>query len=211
MSARLRESHPQCAVALCRGRNNLDAGLLVPGTLAKEMHEFACSMANEWLEMARRFGAYPPVDDFLGKETLEVLAAPDRIESYIIETRQRGVGFVGCSILAKGPLLTDEQGARLRGYILSPEAHHNGCPIFKRLPFVPNFSFRVWQRNRVLDVLIDLHNAGWQLHCGTEHYGNWNWVGGEIVCLAKELFTRFASSSSRAIWQRGTIKALQER
>ena len=86
-------------------------------------------------------GSYPPVEDFLGKETLKLLAAPDRIESYIIETLQRGVGFVGCSILAKGPLLTDEQAARLRGCILSPQAHYNGCSIFKRLPFVPSFPF----------------------------------------------------------------------
>jgi len=36
-------------------------------------------MANEWIEMARQFGAYPPVEGFLGTETMEVIAEPDRV------------------------------------------------------------------------------------------------------------------------------------
>jgi hypothetical protein len=162
--------------------------------------------------MARQFGDYPPVEDFIGREILAVLAAPDRVESYIIEDgpRRWGVGFVGCKALVEGQLLSDEQVTRLREYILSPEGHYNGCPIFKRLPSVPNFAFRVWCGDRVLDVLVDLHNPGWEFHCGAERYRNWNWVGGEMIYLAKELFPRFASSSSRAVWRKGAIKTLQE-
>ena len=37
-----------------------------------------------------------------------------------------------------------------------------------------------------------------------------NWVGDELVVLAKELFPQLASSSSRAVWQKGAMKALQE-
>ena len=161
--------------------------------------------------MAGPFGDYPPVEDFLERETLEVLAAPDRVESYIIEVGSQlsRVGFASCTVLAQGPLLTDEQVARLTGYILRPEAHYNGRPIFRRRPSVPDFAFRVWRGDRVLDVLVDLHNPGWEFHCGVEHYSNWNWVGDELVCLAKELFPRLASSSSRAIWQKGAIKALK--
>jgi hypothetical protein len=163
--------------------------------------------------MAGQPGEYPPVEDFLGRETLEVLAAPDRVESCIIEVGSRPsvVGFASCTVLAQGPLLTDEQGARLRSYILMPQAHYNGQPVFRRRPSIPNFAFRVWRGDRVLDVLVDLHNPGWELHCGTEHYRNWTWVGDKLVGLAKELFPRFASSSSRAIWRQGAIKALQER
>jgi hypothetical protein len=120
------------------------------------------------------------------------------------------VGFASCTVLAQGPLLTDEQVARLRGHILRPEAHYNGQPVFRRRPSIPNFAFRFWRGDRVLDLLVDLHNPGWEFHCGAEHYRNWNWVGDELVSLAKELFPQLASSSARAIWQKGAIKALQE-
>ena len=163
--------------------------------------------------MARPLGHFPPVEDFLGRETLEVLAAPERVESYIIDAGSQPscAGFASCMALAHGPLLTDEQVARLTGYILRPEAHYNGQPRFRRRPSIPNFAFRAWRGDRVLDVLVDLHNPGWEFHCGAEHYSNWNWVGDELVCLAKELFPRLASSSSQAIWQKGAIKALQEK
>jgi hypothetical protein len=162
---------------------------------------------------ALQLGEFRPVKEFLGKQTLDVLAAPDRVESYIIEDgpRRWGAGFVGCTILAEGPLLTAAQLARLRECVLSPEAHYNGRPIFKRLPSVPNFAFRVWRGDRVLDLLLDLHNPGWEFFCGPEHYRNWNWVGREMVGLAKELFLQFASPSRRAVWRKGAIRALQEK
>jgi hypothetical protein len=163
--------------------------------------------------MARPFGDYPPVEDFLGRETLHILAAPDRVESSIVEvgSQSSGVEFASCTVLAQGPLLTNEQVARLRGCILRPEAHYNGQPVFRRRPSVPNFAFRIWRGDCVLDVLVDLHNPGWEFHCGAEHYRNWNWVGAALVSLAKELFPRLASSSRRAIWQKRAIKALQEK
>ena len=51
----------------------------------------------------------------LGRESLAVLAAPDRVESYLIEDgpRRWGVAFGGCTILADGPLLTNEPVTRL--------------------------------------------------------------------------------------------------
>ena len=162
--------------------------------------------------MAGPPGNYPPVESFLGRETLEVLAAPDRVESYIIEVApQPCVGFASCTVLAQGPLLTDEQVARLTGCIVRPEAHYNGQPRFRRRPSIPDFAFRVWRGDRVLDVLVDLHNPGWEFHCGEEHYSNWNWVESEMVALAKELFPQLASSGSRAVWQKGVIKALHEK
>ena len=162
---------------------------------------------------ARQFDDYRPVHDFLGAGTLEVLAAPDRVESYIIQDdpRRWDMGFVGCTLLAEGPLLNNEQVARLRGCILAPESYYNGRPIYRRFPSVPNLAFRVWSGDRVLDVLVDLHNPGWEFHCGSEHYSDWNEVGGEMICLAKELFPRFASSNLGAVWQKGAIKALRDK
>ncbi len=155
--------------------------------------------------MARQFGDYPPVEDFLGRNTLAILTNPERIESFIIEDSPRRwtAGFAGCTILAEGPLLSDGQATRLRECILDPVSHYNGRPVFKRLPSVPNFAFRAWCGGRVLDVLVDLHNPGWEFHCGPERYRNWNWVGAELVGLAKELFPDLASPSSRAVWREG--------
>jgi len=88
---------------------------------------------------ARQFGDYRPVQDFLGADTLEALAAPKRVESYIVQDgpRRGGVGFVGCTVLAAGPLLNPEQVARLSACILTPEAHYNGRPIYRPFPPVP--------------------------------------------------------------------------
>jgi hypothetical protein len=74
---------------------------------------------------------------------------------------------------------------------------------------VPNFAFRIWRGTRVVDVLIDLHNPGWEFHCGPECHRNWSWVGDEMISLAKELFPRFASPNARAVWRKGAIKGLQ--
>lgn len=161
-----------------------------------------------------RFGGeYPPVATLLGADTFAVLEAPDRVESYIIEDgpRRWGVGFRGCIVLAMGPLLNDGQVAWLKECVFTPQAHYNGHPIFRRLPSVPNFAFRFWSGERVVDALVDLHNPGWEFHGGKKRYSNWNWVGHELVRLAKELFPQFASSSSRAVWKHGAIKALQEK
>src|SRR5262249_11964549 len=111
------------------------------GTFPSEPQPLARAMERG---MARPFGDYPPVENFLGRETLAVLVAPDRVESSIIEvdSQPSGVGFAGCTVLAQGPLLTDAQAARLTGCILRPEAHYNGQPVFRRRPSIPNFAFR---------------------------------------------------------------------
>lgn len=158
------------------------------------------------------FGGSSPVAEFIGARTLELLASPNRIESYIVQDglERRKLGFSGCTVLAKGPTLDELQIARLRECVLTPQSHYDGNPIFRRLPPKPNFAFRVWRDERVLDILVDLHNPGWEFYCGAEIYRNWNWVGGELAGLAKELFPQFASPSSKAIWQKGAIKTLQD-
>jgi len=74
-----------------------------------------------------------PIEKFLDQDMLAILAAPDRVECFIIEDRSSRwlAGFVGCAILADGPLLNDEQVSRLKECILSPEAHYDG-PCEKR-------------------------------------------------------------------------------
>lgn len=90
------------------------------------------------------FGGSSPVAEFIGARTLELLASPNRIESYIVQDglERRKLGFSGCTVLAKGPTLDELQIARLRECVLTPQAHYDGDPIFRRLPPKPSFAFR---------------------------------------------------------------------
>jgi hypothetical protein len=151
-----------------------------------------------------------PVNKILGKRTRWVLAEPERAESFILEkprsSRRRGIE--GCTILARGPELTAEQIASLQQMVFEPLSYYDGRPIFKRLPSVPDFAFRLQRGESTLDLLVDLHNPGWEFYCETERHWGWNWVGGEMVALAKALFQEHASEHARSVWKRGAMKML---
>jgi hypothetical protein len=154
-----------------------------------------------------------PVNKILGKRTRWVLDEPDRIESFILErprsSRRRGIEAY--TILARGPELSAEQIASLRQMVFEPLSYYDGRPIFKRLPSVPEFAFRLHRADSTLDLLVDLHNPGWEFCCETERHWGWNWVGGEIVALAKTLFPEHASEHARSVWKRGAMKMLAAR
>jgi hypothetical protein len=151
-----------------------------------------------------------PVNKILGKRTLWVLAEPDRAESFILERPQasRRRGIEDYTILARGPELTAEQITSLREMALEPLSYYDGRPIFKRLPSVPEFAFRLHRGKSTLDLLVDLHNPGWEFFCETERHCDWNWVGGEIIAIAKALFPEHASPNARSVWKRGAMKTL---
>jgi hypothetical protein len=153
-----------------------------------------------------------PVKDILGNQTRWVIAAPDRVECFIIERPQssRRRRIDGYKILAGGPELTADQIALLQQMVLDPLAYYDGRPIFKRLPSVPEFAFRLHRGESKLDLLVDLHNPGWEFYCETECHWGWNWVGGEMVGLAKALFPEHASEHARPVWKRGAMKRLAE-
>ena len=153
-----------------------------------------------------------PVNKILGKRTRWVLAEPERIESFILErprsSRRRGIeAYV---ILARGPELIVEQMTSLQQMVFEPLSYYDGHPIFKRLPSVPDFAFRLHRGESTLDLLFDLHNPGWEFYCETERHWDWNWVGGEMVALAKALFPEHASPNARSVWKRGAMKRLAE-
>jgi hypothetical protein len=154
---------------------------------------------------------FPPVEAVLGPQTLQIVSAPERVESSLIFTPPfpRRPGLAGCTILAEGPDLDAEQVRRLRSLILKPEAHYNGHPIFKRRPSVPNFAFLIRQADRAVEMLIDLTNPGWEFHCGAEHHQNWNWVNPELARLAKALFPEYASPHAGSVWRRGVLAGLK--
>ena len=58
------------------------------------------------------------------------------------------------------------------------------------------------------DLMIDLHNPGWDFYCGYERYSDWNWVGDELVSLAKSLFPEYASPNRKSVWRKSVIKEL---
>jgi hypothetical protein len=153
-----------------------------------------------------------PVNKILGERTRWVLVEPERIESFILEhprsSRRRGIEAY--TTLARGPNLIAEQMATLQQIVFEPLSYYDGRPIFKRLPSVPDFAFRVNRGESAIDLLVDLHNPGWEFYCETERHWGWNWVGGEIVALAKALFPEHASPNARSVWKRGAMKRLAE-
>jgi hypothetical protein len=153
-----------------------------------------------------------PVKDILGKQTRYVLSAPDRVEGFIIERRQRSTrrGIDSYKVLARGPELAGDQIALLQQMVLDPLSYYDGHPIFKRSPSIPGFAFRVYRAESTLDLLVDLHNPGWEFYCESERHWGWNWVGGEMVALAKALFPEHASDRARSVWKRGAMKRLAE-
>jgi hypothetical protein len=151
-----------------------------------------------------------PVNAILGKQTRWVLAAPDRIESFIIERPQttKRCGIDGYEVLVRGPVLVAAQIALLQRMVLDPRAYYDGRPVFKRWPSVPECAFRLHRGERKLDLLLDLHNPGWEFYCGRECYSGWNWAGRRMVVLVKALFPHQASPCPRSIWKRGAMKRL---
>jgi hypothetical protein len=152
-----------------------------------------------------------PLEKILGHRTRWLILAPARVRSFILGGRRysRQSGIQGYEMLADGPELVERQIRSLQEMMLEPHSYYDGQPIFKRLPSVPEFAFRLHRDDSTLDLLVDLHNPGWEFHCEHEFYRDWSWVGSEMKVLAKELFPALASGSSRSVWKRGAIKALQ--
>ena len=150
------------------------------------------------------------VEEILGQDTLRVLNAPDRVECFIVERPQESnrCGIEAYQVLAQGPDLSTEQIGLLRRMVLDPLAHYDGRPVFRRYPSVPGFAFQLFRGELTLDMLIDLHNPGWEFYCEKERHENWHWVGDEMASLAKSLFPDHASPRSRSIWKQGAMKKL---
>ena len=151
-----------------------------------------------------------PVIEILGERTRWVLTEPELVESFVLEKprKSRGCGVEGYTILARGPALSAEQITSLQQLVNEPLSYYDGHPHFRRLPSIPELAFQFHRGKSVLDLLVDLHNPGWEFHCEVERSAGWNWVGDEIVALAKALFPEHASAHSRSVWKRGAMKTL---
>lgn len=91
----------------------------------------------------------PLVTELLGACTLRVLAQPDRADCFILERppMSQGRGIDAYAILSQGPNLTAAQIAALQEMVYEPLSHYDGHPIYRRLPSVPGFAFRLSRRS----------------------------------------------------------------
>jgi len=152
-----------------------------------------------------------PVESFLGSKTQKVLAKPEKVESYLVfipDSVFPPKNLDGYLILAQGPNLTSQQIKLVRELIFDPASYYNGSPVFRRLPHVPEFALRWKCEGEILDLLIDLHNPGWDFVCENEWLSNWNWVEDEIIDLAWSLFPDIADPSKEDVWIQDKIKQL---
>lgn len=146
----------------------------------------------------------------LGKDSLWIVSEPEKVESFLVRCGQgewSHGGLQSCEVLAKGPLLTIAQTNELKRIVLDRDSYFLGCK--RCLPPDPHFALRLWKKERCMDLMVDLHRAGWVFHCGDEEF--WSWcdpVVRELIILAKSLFPKQASSSPRCVWRRGAMEDL---
>jgi hypothetical protein len=148
------------------------------------------------------------MDVLPGKQTLWVLSDPDYTRSYIVRSNQQTdvCGLDGYTVLAEGPQLTSAQIHFVQELVNDPASYYTGSPVFRRFPHVPNFALRFKREATTLDLMIDLHNPGWDFCCGDEVDSGWHWV--DFTELAKALFPDYASPYPHSVWRKGAIKSL---
>lgn len=152
-----------------------------------------------------------PVESFLGSKTQKILVKPEIVESYLVFIPDRifpPKNLDGYQILARGHNLTPRQIKQVKELIFDPASHYNGVPVFRRLPHVPEFALRWKREGKFLDLLMDLHNPGWDFVCENEWLSNWNWVEDEMIDLAWSLFPDIADPSKEDVWTQGKITQL---
>jgi hypothetical protein len=149
------------------------------------------------------------IEDLLGKRTLWTVSAPDLGQSYIVQLdkRRNRLGLDESIILAEGPNLSTMQLQSVKSIVLNPESYYLGIPVFRRFPHHPNFALRLTREGTILDLMIDLHNPGWDFCCGGEFYSSWHWA--DFRGLAKALFPELASRTSGSMWKQGVISRLK--
>jgi hypothetical protein len=145
-----------------------------------------------------------------GQQTLWVMAAPDYTRSYIVRSNRlaKVSGLEGYTVLAEGPELSSAQVLLVHTFIADPEAYYSGSPVYRRFPHKPNFALRFIRESTTFDLMIDLHNPGWDFCCGVEQYRGWHWV--DFTALAKALFPEYASPHPHSMWRKGAINSLSQ-
>jgi hypothetical protein len=151
-----------------------------------------------------------PIEEILGKQSLEVLRSVDKATAAILK-RPTGVGTRRLSDferLTPWRTLKKSQLCFLCDILNDPDSYWNGWPKYRRPPPRPCFAVKLRSSKCNADLLIDLHNPGWELFCGDEDYWGFNFAGPRLVALAKSVFAEYASGNSKSIWKKGVVEKL---
>jgi hypothetical protein len=152
-----------------------------------------------------------PVASILAKQTFKVIGSFQAASAAILKRpncagRRRLADY---QPITPWRNLTPSQAGDLRQILLDPHSYWNGWPKYRRLPPRPGFAVQVSGPDGEADLLVDLHNPGWELFCSDEAYWGFNFAGPRLAALAKAVFPEHASLSFTSLWKRGAIKHLE--
>ena len=162
----------------------------------------------------REFASRPfvPVQQLLGSRMILAITEAPRIDGAILKKSNdvsRYLPIADRTALTSWRPISELHRATLRTILLAPESYWNGWPEYRRFPPKPGFGFVILGKVSTVQILVDLQNPGWEFICNGETYWGFNFVGADLVNLAKEIFPEYASPSRGSVWRKGIIKELE--
>ena len=166
-------------------------------------------MKNEFGE-----GSLPtkPVDQVLRAATIRAIRRAQSVNSFVLKKMQDfpfGRPISAYTKLTEASPLSPAQVETLKNVVFNPKSYWHGSPMYRRFPSIPGFAFEIRGGDSDIDLLVDLHNPGWEFFGEGEDYSAFNFAGSILTQLAKELFPHLASSYKESVWRKGAIKALE--
>jgi hypothetical protein len=115
----------------------------------------------------------PSVLDFLGCETLQIIAKPDKVNSFLLESEPNETLPIA-NRLGAYPIQIDGQGLNLEGtnlikfqeFVFSEESYHFGME--KRCRFEPNIGLHFTKGDKAVEVLFSVPCNLWLFVYGEE-------------------------------------------
>ncbi len=109
---------------------------------------------DEGSAMREKITASPKMVRFLGADVVEILQAPERIESYRVGMRKsrQGDTIGGYPVLGRGPALSAAQVTQLASLLL--DEHSYLFDVVKKCLFLPEYAFRAVRGGKNVVVLI---------------------------------------------------------
>jgi hypothetical protein len=127
----------------------------------------ACRMRTRFVPVAllivsacRADDARAAVDTFLGRETIEILRHPAKVETFRVRSFTQAEKLAGAvnrdyPVTATGPTMDAEFGRRIEQVFLNPDTYDFGGS--KLCIFDPGVRFRVWSGDRHVDLMLCFH------------------------------------------------------
>lgn len=138
------------------------------------------------LEVAR------DVKNFLGEKMLAVIAAPDQVESFRLNSAQDKNSpktLAGFPILKQGPDLNQDQIKKIQSLIFDVNSYHFG--VEKSCKFQPEMGLKFIKEDKVIDVLFSFSCDLWLFaHEGEEKIEDSDPVRETLIQFAYSLFPK---------------------